>query len=344
MRSFSMPDRKTKPYHSRHFPEPGEGADPIESFAVEANNDEYAFYHSGTAQDAELLNSAAARGPCAFCGSPHTESKGRTKSGSRRLRCRDCGKSFVPTSEGLLSYHKLPVKTLNRFLVNVLTDASVNEASKVAKISMRTAVYWLNKAFLALRGYQDALLLAGTVYLDDKFIDVEASKKVAASASAGLQMPSMNQWNVAIGKAGRTRVLILQGKGVSSDRRLRKTWSGRIGKGCALVTDGSLAYHLVAADCEAVSWRRVKWDYRHGNQCEELKPINTLSSNVEAWFRLHCGLARTASRIQDYLNLLSFKLSCPGNAVRKAETLLKMMIGSKEKLRFRQVFPINSGF
>ena len=171
-----MPDRKTKPYHPRRFPEPGEGADPIESFAVEANNAEYAFYHSGTAQDAELLNSAAARGPCPFCGSPHTESKGRTESGSKRLRCRTCGKSFVPTSEGLLSYHKLPVKTLNRFLVNVLTDASVNEASKVAKISMRTAVYWLNKAFLALRGYQDALLLAGTVYLDDKFIDVEASK------------------------------------------------------------------------------------------------------------------------------------------------------------------------
>ena len=84
--------------------------------------------------------------------------------------------------------------------------------------------------------------------------------------------------------------------------------------------------------------------YRHGEQCGELEPINTLSSNVEAWFRLHCGMVKTASRIQDYLNLLSFKLSCPGNALKKAETLLKMMLESKETLRFRAKFPTNTGF
>lgn len=83
---------------------------------------------------------------------------------------------------------------------------------------------------------------------------------------------------------------------------------------------------------------------RHGDQCEELKPINLLASNVEARFRLHCGMAKTASRIQDYLNLLSFKLNCPGNALKKAETLLKMMIESWEILRFRAEFPTNTGF
>ncbi len=55
-------------------------------------------------------------------------------------------------------------------------------------------------------------------------------------------------------------------------------------------------------------------------------------------------MVKTASRIQDYLNLLSFKLSCPGNALKKAETLLKMMIESKEILRFREEFPTNSNF
>ena len=44
----------------------------------------------------------------------------------------------------------------------------------------------------------------------------------------------------------------------------------------------------------------------------------------------------------DYLNLLSFKLSYPGNALKKAEALLRMMISAKEKLRFRDVFPMDS--
>ena len=336
-----MPDRKTKPYHPRHFPDPD---DPVSvgGFVVAANNDEYAFYHSGTSQDAALLN-ASAKPTCPHCGSPRTESKGRTKSGAWRRLCKTCGKTFTPATGGLLSYHRLPVKTLVRFLVNVLTDASVNEASKVAKISMRTAVYWLNKAFLALRGYQDSLVLSGVVYLDDKFVDVEASRK-EKDRTGNLYKGSKNQWNVAIGKAGRTRILLLQGKAKSSDRRLRKTWAGRIAEGCRLVTDGDLAYHLVAADCHAKEWRRVVFKYRHGEQCEELEPINTLSSNVEAWFRLHCGIVKTASRIQDYLNLLSFKLSCPGNALKKAGELMKMMLGSKKTLRFRAEFPTNSGF
>ena len=55
-------------------------------------------------------------------------------------------------------------------------------------------------------------------------------------------------------------------------------------------------------------------------------------------------MVKDASRIQDYLNLLSFKLSCPGNALKKAETLLKMMLESKEILRFRAEFPTNSDF
>ena len=336
-----MPDRKKKPYHPRHFPDPKDPAS-VGGFVVAANNDEYAFYHSGTSQDAALLN-ASAKPSCPHCGSPRTESKGHTGSGARRWICRTCGKTFTPATGSLLSCHKLPFKTFVRFLVNVLTDASVNEASKVAKISMRTAVYWLNKAFLALRGYQDSLVLSGTVYIDDKLIDVEASKK-GKDRNGNLYKWSSNQWNVAIGVAGRARVMVLQGKSKSSDKRLRKTWAGRIADGSRLVTDGERAYHLVAEDCRAREWRKVVFEYRHGEQCEELKPINLLSSNVEAWFRLHCGMVKTASRIQDYLNLLSFKLSSPGNALKKAETLLKMMLESKETLRFRAKFPTNTGF
>jgi hypothetical protein len=53
---------------------------------------------------------------------------------------------------------------------------------------------------------------------------------------------------------------------------------------------------------------------------------------------------KEAPRIRDYLNLLSFKLSCPGNALKKAETLLRTMLESKEILRFRAEFPTHSGF
>ena len=36
-----MPDRKTKPYHPRHFPDPDD-TDSVGGFVVAANSDEYA--------------------------------------------------------------------------------------------------------------------------------------------------------------------------------------------------------------------------------------------------------------------------------------------------------------
>ena len=334
-----MPDRKSKPYHPRHFPD-AEDPESIEGLVIGANNSEYELYHSGTSQDVPFLPMPAKPG-CPHCGSARTESKGRTKSGSPRRLCLGCGRSFVATTGCLLSYHKLPMKAVVRFFVNLMTDSSVNEASKVAKISMKTAIFWLNKAFYALRGWQDSLTLRGTVYLDDKLIDVEASKK--AKDEHGNLLKGRNQWNVGIAKAGRVRVLILQGRSKSSAKRLAATWRGRIAPGSALITDGDRAYSLLAEECGARSWRRVAFTYRHGDQCRDLQPINTLSSNVEAWFRLHCGMEKSARRIQDYLNLLAFKLSCPGNALKRAQALLEMVLKCKKTLRYRQKLPTDGG-
>lgn len=55
-------------------------------------------------------------------------------------------------------------------------------------------------------------------------------------------------------------------------------------------------------------------------------------------------MAKGTSSIQGCLNLLSFKLPCLGNALKKSETMLKMMLESKEILRFRAKFPKNSDF
>lgn len=233
----------------------------------------------------------------------------------------------------LLSRHKLPIAALSKFLVNLLTWSSVSEACKAAKISMKTGLYWLRKVFLVLKGYQGGLVLAGTVYLDDKYIDVEASKK-ALSKRGSLQLGA-NQWNVAIGKAGGTRVLILQGKSRSSEKRLLKTWSGRIASGSLIVTDGDKAYGLLARE-SGCSWKSVKFTYRHGAQCPELQPINTLASNVERWFQIHSGISKEPERIQDYLNLLAFTLNRRENALRKASAIIKMMMKSKQILRYRQ--------
>ena len=329
-----MPDQKKKwrPYSPRHF-DPLPSDDSAVVFVIADNNAEFSKYHAGAEEDSPLINEFCPR-ECPRCGSTSTESKGRSAAGAQIRRCLSCGRSWTLSGNTLLSRHRLPLKALIRFLVNMLTWASVNEACKAAKISMKTGLYWLQKVFIALRGYQDGIELGGTVYLDDKFIDVEASGK--AKSPRGSLMLGDNQWNVAIGKSGRARLLILQGKSKSSDRRLLKTWSGRIAKGSRLITDGDKAYGLLANKLE-LSWTRVKFVYRHGEQCPELQPINTLASNVERWFQIHCGITKTAERIQDYLNLLSFTLNAKGNALRKASELMKMLMKTKAVLRFRAI-------
>jgi hypothetical protein len=121
-----------------------------------------------------------------------------------------------------------------KFLVNVLTGTSVSEASKAAKISMTTALYWMDKIFAALASWQDSIVLSGGVYVDEKHFTVAHSEVELRPDGKRYRGLSRNQWCVARGLGarqegdgdGRGEGQIELGEGA---RRLQKPHKTRVG-------------------------------------------------------------------------------------------------------------------
>jgi len=133
-----MPDRRS--FHTRRcgvFAEPKNKREAL----IKAENDaEYARFHESPGQDAGLIAEARPNPACPACGESDQAIRwGKAKSGIPRYCCKRCGRTSAPASGGLIDQRKLPMRTMVKFLVNILTGTSVSEASKAAKISMTTA-------------------------------------------------------------------------------------------------------------------------------------------------------------------------------------------------------------
>lgn len=136
-----MPGRRS--FHARRR---GVFADPKNKreALIKAEGDaEYGRLRESPSQDAGLIAEARPEPACPICGgSGQAIRRGKAESGLPRYRCKRFGRTFAPASGGLIDQRKLPMRTMVRFIVNILTGASVSEASKAAKISMTTSLYW----------------------------------------------------------------------------------------------------------------------------------------------------------------------------------------------------------
>jgi hypothetical protein len=102
-----------------------------------------------------------------------------------------------------------------QIMVNILTGTSVSEASKAAKISMTTALYWMGKIFAALASWQDSIVLSGGVYVDEKYFTVAHSEIELRPDGKRYRGLSRNQWCVAVALGPEKKAIaMVEGKGI----------------------------------------------------------------------------------------------------------------------------------
>jgi predicted RNA-binding Zn-ribbon protein involved in translation (DUF1610 family) len=93
-----------------------------EEALIKAENDaECARLRESPSQDAGLIAEARPEPACPICGESGQAIRwGKAKSGLPRYRCKRCGRTSAPASGGLIDQRKLPLRTMAKFLVNVL--------------------------------------------------------------------------------------------------------------------------------------------------------------------------------------------------------------------------------
>ena len=109
---------------------------------------------------------------CIYCGSSHVVKNGIRKDGTQRFLCRDCKKSFLPTSESVTSRTRKSLSVWASYLNCMLDKKTLRETSEECGISMATAFSWRHKILDALHEMNDKVFLDGTVEADETFFNV----------------------------------------------------------------------------------------------------------------------------------------------------------------------------
>lgn len=102
--------------------------------------------------------------------------KRKDKNGTQRFICKDCGKNFNIAAHILFFSSKINIKAWYSFLECILSGTSVSAACATAKISAVTGSAWMKKIFIALKNYQETIVLDSPIFIDETYVQEDVSK------------------------------------------------------------------------------------------------------------------------------------------------------------------------
>ena len=190
---------------------------------------------------------------CIYCGSTHVVKNGTRKDGTQRFLCRDCRRSFLPSSVSVTSRTRKRLSVWAACLGCMLDRKTLKETSEECGISMTTAFTWRHKVLDALHEMTDKVYLDGVVEADETFFDVsykgnhkgftlprEPHKRGHSVHTKGLSSEkvcvpcAVNEAGVSYAKPAKT--------GKVSSECISKVFDGMISPHATLCTDNEKAY------------------------------------------------------------------------------------------------------
>ncbi len=107
---------------------------------------------------------------CPYCGSVRIRKDGRSKKIGLAFReCKDCGRKFNPLAGIVFDSRKIPISEWVEYLAHTFEFHSTKTLASDNRNAGSTWRYWRDKAFLALDGCQEGIVLSGTVWIDETY-------------------------------------------------------------------------------------------------------------------------------------------------------------------------------
>ena len=193
---------------------------------------------------------------CPVCGATHVVRNGKRKDGTQKYICKDCGKSFVITTNSIVSGTRKDLNVWIKYVDCMLNGFSVRKAAEECGIHRNTAFAWRHKILDALQNMANDVIFDGIVEADETFFTIsykgnhKKSKKftmprephkrgnsthVRGLSSEKVCVPcAVNRSGMSIAKVSNT--------GRVSTKDLHEIYDGRIDPSATLVTDKMNSY------------------------------------------------------------------------------------------------------
>ena len=310
----------------------------LQSFIKNKYNENYKFKHPKLTSSKEyiIINSIEINS-CRYCNSLNIIKRGRTKNNIQIYYCKLCKKRFTPTKGTIFENHKISITEWIEFLLNLFNNSSTNLVSKNNKNGINTSIFWLQKVFLVLDGYQDNISLSGNVYIDETYYKVIKSDILKKQNGKEFKGISYNQYCIGLGYDGKNIIAISEGLGKTSSEKTKKAFIEHIEKNSTLIHDEEKSHNILI---EELSLKNIAYNSSELKGLDDkdnpLRKINHQCDLLKKFLNSHSGFDR--ENLQNYLNLYCFIYNCRKNRLEKVEEFLKLALNKKVSLKYRDLF------
>ena len=315
-----------------------ENLTPMQGYLRTLYHKGYDDHHKTLAEmnDAELFN-AYVPNSCPYCGQQKFIKYGKYGTGLIRYKCKECGRSFNITTGTVFEDHKLSVGEWIQYLLNLFDFVSLNSDSKNNRNSFTTSRYWLEKVFLVLDGYQDTIVLSGTVWLDETYYSVRKEDIIRNPDGTQLRGLSKNQLCIGVAKDKRKIYCIYEGNGKPSNEDTLNAFQDHIAALSTIIHDSEGSHDTLINKLSLNAETYRSEDLKKLDDIDNpLDPVNKLHNLLKIFLDSHSGFLR--DHIPGYLNLFAFIMNPPSNKLKKVELFLEMAIRKRASLRYREFF------
>ena len=268
---------------------------------------------------------------CMHCGSVRFVKNGRRPDGVQRYLCRSCGRSFLATTNSIVSGTHKRLSVWMKYFQCMKEGATLVESAQKCDISIATAFQWRHRILDCMKEIGDNVCLGSTVEADETFFDL--SYKGNHKQSSRFTMPrkahsrggevhfkglssekvcvmcAVNEQGVSLSKVGKL--------GKVSSECVEKAFSGRIAADAVLVTDNERAYRRFSEESGVMlvqmeTGQRTKEGFN-------IQRINAYHSRIKEFVRHFHGVS--TKYLNNYLAWYNLLFS-PSKSMGDTEHLL----------------------
>ena len=291
------------------------------------------------AHEADMINSYVPA-VCPHCGFEHFSQNGKDDNGIQRYVCLSCGRRFKPTTGTIFDSRRIPVSEWMEYCLNIFRYVSINADSWNNKNTFMTSKYWLEKLFLTLDGYQDDIVLSGTVWLDETYYAVLMRDREQNENGTLLRGLSSNQICIGVATDKTRTICLVEGLGKPSQKKTYNTFIDHIACGSTLIHDKESTHKRLVSALGLTSQEYKSKDLKGlPDKQNPLDPVNHTHYLLKRFLNAHSGFNR--DYLSGYMNLFSFVSNPPHDPLEKVAEIVRMAFQKPKLLRYRSVFGLN---
>ena len=202
---------------------------------------------------------------CPHCGSNHVTRFGKQADGTQRYRCKDCNKTFQPSTRTVLGkkLNSDNILKLRKYVHCMCQELPVRQTALECGISRPTAFVWRHKILDALTEFVDHQRLSGIVECDETFftLSFKGHRHMGEAVEGGIPLPSHKRGGAYVRQGLGRRIVCVPvavstqgtftGKvsnlGAPSAQDIRNVMDGRCCESVTLCSDGGQPFRRFAA-------------------------------------------------------------------------------------------------